>query len=809
MLKRIEYGNQQLNFETDQTISTIELVEIHNFNVPPIQVPFTQDNKYILTQNWQNLILDDTYYFIRIRDAKGSATYLEMNDSLARDHQLQKLGYAQLPGSTRLIVRKNHFSGETYKLVSSDQYFGKIQESFAIYTEVIEQKNERVLFHFSQNLFDDAVIAYRDRRTNDTYGIQIDEQNYVNLLSFIQEKGRYELGLIFNNDLFHFHPITKRHEELQKELRYLNKVMLPNNQAFLPYWSADQVFTIYVANSADIENDIFNITVTVENITLIDEDELTIHGSISPISETISLLGGGLWQKDNAFVKQVEGSILDQRDDKFTLSVNLASNDIPFFYSTFFLAIQIGERVITLDLVHANKNNTRLKSMNNDFMFARYIDYSRRETIYPYLAGGKLRVAHRYLVAEENEKTPNLMDRAIKYYRLNKHRLDKKNIWLIYEKEAMRAEDNSYAFYRYMRQNHPEQEVYFVLSRFSSSWEEVTENDDHVVAFLSFRHLIYLQAAQLYVASETKGHAFPWREKRGLIKKALDKKPYVFLQHGVLGLKKIGSGMNAKSANGAKLFIVSSEREKQLVIDNLGYQENQVANTGLARWDTLVSNESLEPKTIFIMPTWRNWLEGLTDTEFVQTDYFKAYFALLNDLELASFLNDYGLTIRFFLHPKMREYQHLFTSSNQRIQIVSMEDIHVANEIAQSKLMITDYSSVAWDELYYRKPVLFYQFDRPQFDQYMGSYMNLDQDLFGEAAENISDLLAYIKRYAKNNFALSTKDLQMRDEEFVANDLSHSERIYQAILAQKLNQPKISAPLITRAIQKIIRKIRK
>ena len=46
---------------------------------------------------------------------------------------------------------------------------------------------------------------------------------------------------------------------------------------------------------------------------------------------------------------------------------------------------------------------------------------------------------------------------------------------------------------------------------------------------------------------------------------------------------------------------------------------------------------------------------------------------------------------------------------------IKQGDIDVQKLIKESKLMITDYSSVAFDFSFLNKPVIYYQFDRNEF----------------------------------------------------------------------------------------------
>ena len=73
-------------------------------------------------------------------------------------------------------------------------------------------------------------------------------------------------------------------------------------------------------------------------------------------------------------------------------------------------------------------------------------------------------------------------------------------------------------------------------------------------------------------------------------------------------------------------------------------------------------------------------------------------------------------------------------------------------------MLITDYSSVCWDVYYMDKPVLFYQFDYDMYNQAHGSYINMENDLFGNRSTTEDALLNDVEYFANNGFVENEKD---------------------------------------------------
>lgn len=64
------------------------------------------------------------------------------------------------------------------------------------------------------------------------------------------------------------------------------------------------------------------------------------------------------------------------------------------------------------------------------------------------------------------------------------------------------------------------------------------------------------------------------------------------------------------------LFVVSSGYEQKIIHDYFGYDNEEIIITGLARWDVLEDKSDPAHKEIQLMPTWRSWLEDISEEQF-------------------------------------------------------------------------------------------------------------------------------------------------------------------------------------------------
>lgn len=374
---------------------------------------------------------------------------------------------------------------------------------------------------------------------------------------------------------------------------------------------------------------------------------------------------------------------------------------------------------------------------------------------------------------------------AFAAYYLLKPYWDSRHIQLVYEKFCMMAQDNGYYFFKYCMDHEEEKRqknhIYYVITKDAPDRKKLDAYQSHLVDFMSIRHMIYMIAAELLVSTDTRNHLYAMRQRGSILKRYLRKKPLVFLQHGVTALKKVDFFYGKGKSGSCNLFVVTSDFEKKIVEDYFGYAEDEIVNSGFARWDVL-EDKSEGLREILIMPTWRAWLENVTLEEFKESDYFHNYMALLNSPRFHSFLEKNDLLANFYLHSKFREFIQDFSVESDRIRLIVFGE-EPANELMmRCKMLVTDYSSVCWDVFYLDKPVVFFQFDRDKYMEAHGSYLDMDRELFGDCAQDVDGLLTYMERCADDHFVVRPEYEKMQKSFYKYFDNQNSRRICDAIV---------------------------
>ncbi|ENY5697339.1 CDP-glycerol:glycerophosphate glycerophosphotransferase [Campylobacter coli] len=356
-------------------------------------------------------------------------------------------------------------------------------------------------------------------------------------------------------------------------------------------------------------------------------------------------------------------------------------------------------------------------------------------------------------------------------------RLPKSNIWLLMDRDY-EADDNAEHLYRYIMQNHPEQEIVFALRKESSGWERLEKEGFNLVDFGSFEFERIVKKASKVFSSHIDEY---------LMKYITPKQQFIFLQHGVIK-DDLSKWLNSKKID---LFITSTKAEYDSIANDYNHYKfgkKEMVLTGLARHDVLLKNNKSDTKQILIMPTWRKNIVGnaaKSDIKYLKeyfkrSEYFQKWNSLLNSVSLKKLCELYSYTIVFNPHPNIMPYLKEFNIPSH-IKIAN-QDESLQVLFCNSSLMVTDYSSVAFEMAYLEKLILYYQFDKEEFftsHTYQKGYFDYKKNGFGLVLENEENLLKELEILLKNNckpFGIYKDNI---DSTFVFKDGKCCERIYK------------------------------
>ena len=244
---------------------------------------------------------------------------------------------------------------------------------------------------------------------------------------------------------------------------------------------------------------------------------------------------------------------------------------------------------------------------------------------------------------------------------------------------------------------------------------------------------------------------------------------YICVGHGVSYLKRFL--YSDFSCYGKKIYdkiLIPPSTKFISIVLKYGWNEKNIIKINLPRWDkyNLFNNELELPNnksrinnnSIFIMFTWRDFKKNQNISEL----YFINIFHLINNELLIKVLNKNNVILYFTLHHKLKKYKTLF-NINKNIKFI--EENEISECLLKSRLIVSDFSSIIFDIIYQRKPLIIFIPDAndPQIKNlYSSNYYELFQSIRNGTInlENkcftIDETVNKIIYYINNNFNLDT-----------------------------------------------------
>ncbi|MBQ8546340.1 MAG: CDP-glycerol glycerophosphotransferase family protein [Clostridia bacterium] len=361
----------------------------------------------------------------------------------------------------------------------------------------------------------------------------------------------------------------------------------------------------------------------------------------------------------------------------------------------------------------------------------------------------------------------------------------KKKIWLISDRFDI-AGDNGEALFKYVSKNKPKGvKPYFVINEKSQDFDRMKKYGK-VIKQGSKKHKIYYLLSDVNISAHLDYETL-LPVKYDFYRDYICNKKVVFLQHGVT--KDDIHTVYSRYKQNTGLFICASDLERDSIVQNEGYGffKNDVKTTGFARFDYLENNDE---KIITIMPTWRKYLvRGLDQnskwiyiSNIEETEFVKYYKELLSSEKLVEAAEKYGYKIHYVPHPNVMPLTDML-DVNPYISVISNP---VYRDIfSHSSLMLTDYSSTAFDFAYMKKALVYAHFDSKLFfdsHTYSKGYFSYENDGFGEVVYDATSTIDTLIDYMKNGCQLKPIYEERIDKFFKYTDKNNCKRIVKSIL---------------------------
>lgn len=373
------------------------------------------------------------------------------------------------------------------------------------------------------------------------------------------------------------------------------------------------------------------------------------------------------------------------------------------------------------------------------------------------------------------------------------------------------GDDNAERLFRHLRASRPDINAWFVIEGGTPGWRRLRRDGyRRVVPHGSLRWKLLMANCRHLISS----HAdVPVMQPPAL--HFMDPKwRFTFLQHGVIK-DDISGWLNPKKID---LFITSSPQEHaSIVADHSPYTftTKEVRRTGLPRFDRLREiGQAVPPEKrdlVLIAPTWRTRLVPLltpgsaqrtVDSTFFDSDYALNWMAVLKSPELAAACAEHGLTIGFLPHPNVQPALPGMDLP-AHVRPLTFDDNDVQQLFARSAVLVTDYSSMAFNAAYIDRPVVYFQFDaeRVAVGEHLGrrGYFEYERDGFGPVAYTCEQAVQAIVDTIRSGRAPAPTYQSRIDVTFPERDGLCCERVVAEILSstQRLSPEEAAPPAPT------------
>src|SRR5699024_6129906 len=179
-------------------------------------------------------------------------------------------------------------------------------------------------------------------------------------------------------------------------------------------------------------------------------------------------------------------------------------------------------------------------------------------------------------------------------------------------------------------------------------------------------------------------------------------------------------------------LLVTASRDEHAAIAGDGaryaFTTRETVLTGFPRHNRLISLARSSARSghgghVLLMPTWRAYFAGAVrgrtgerelNPAFYGSRFAREWVGLASSSRLRELCEREGLEIVLMPHPNLEPYLPGLDLP-PHVHVVTYAQADVQEMIAGAALMITDYSSVAFDAAIARRPMAYFQFDREEF----------------------------------------------------------------------------------------------
>ena len=319
-----------------------------------------------------------------------------------------------------------------------------------------------------------------------------------------------------------------------------------------------------------------------------------------------------------------------------------------------------------------------------------------------------------------------------------------------------RADDNAEHLYRHVLRHRPHINAWFLLAEDSPDWPRLRQEGFRLVPYGSDEAVRLVLNADFVLSSHLNANI---HDPIGRHRYGPGRARFVFLQHGIIK-DDLSRWLNQKDI--ALMFTGTHGEHASITADGSEYAltDQEVKLTGLARHDSLLRLAHRHPpdtrRSLLIAPTWREYLReqlrSCTSEEqvrelFTADEFGRTWMQVLNSPRLAGYCRRNGLELNLLPHPELEPVVGLLDLPGH-VQLRRYDEISVQEELVRTRLLLTDYSSIAFDAALGGSQVVYLQFDEDRIYTgghiYRRGYFDYRRDGFGPVTRTADEAISAV-----------------------------------------------------------------
>ena len=249
---------------------------------------------------------------------------------------------------------------------------------------------------------------------------------------------------------------------------------------------------------------------------------------------------------------------------------------------------------------------------------------------------------------------------------------------------------------------------------------------------------------------------------------------FIFLGHGVTYIKSFLYNKYFSFKKYNKILIPPSDKFIKLALE-AGWKNENLIKMSLPRWDNYFvynknssfykKNNKNEKRAIFVMFTWRQ----IKNEKKISDLYYTNLYNLFSNPKINEQMVKNNIILYYTFHHRAKAKRII--KDNRNIKYINQTDI--SSLLKNSSLVITDFSSIIFDAIVQKKPLILYipdALDNNLKELYEKEYYETILKLKNgtiylyELFLNLNEVIDKIIYYIKNDFSLEDKKLEFYNQ---------------------------------------------